>query len=273
MAKKDIKGNPKKGLVAQVQPKGASNQPSSQNAAFPKDFEMREYGPLILVHFSSPKAQHQALARVETFYESGSDASNYISLQNPKTKLMCRNYEAFNMPILAIKEWLQAMKISEKALSRSQHNADPYSFPGWWRSFTNLQESNLLDQLWRCGCLKALKDGENPVYLISFINKSAVHHDLLHALYFLHPGYQDMVRKQWLALSKPCRLVITHELLMRGYGEHVWIDEFQAYVSEDQGCFGKKVTEECHQVRLELRAAQSLAWEELDLNVASIFQM
>lgn len=80
-------------------------------------------------------------------------------------------------------------------------------------------------------------------------------------------NYRHKVQQLWMGLSKKRRLVVSHNLLMRGYGEHVWVDEFQAYVSEDGGEFGNKTKQECDEAGVELRAAKSSTWEEMDLNV------
>lgn len=272
MAKKCINSKLEKGLGVSAQLKGATEQTGNQNGSDTPNFIVQRHGPLILIQFTGLKEQHQALARMEAFYESRSDASNYVSLHDPKIKLLCKNYQAFNIPVLAIKDWLKAMATSEKALSQNQYTLDPYGYQGWWCSFTNPQKSHPLDQLWQYGCLKAFTNGKAPSYLISVTKKSAFQHELTHALCFLHPGYRDKVQQLWVALSKTCQLGITRDLSMRGYGEHVWIDEFQAYISEDEGGFGKKVMAECHEAGVLLKAAQSLAWKDLDLNASTFFQ-
>lgn len=57
---------------------------------------------------------------------------------------------------------------------------------------------------------------------------------------------------------------------MRGYGQQVWVDEFQAYVSENTGEFGKKFRAECEEVGIVLTQAQAQAWKELNLNIAQL---
>lgn len=270
MAKNSSNSTSKRKHGTNTQPKDPLKQSRGQSDSNTVEFVTQRQGPLILLHFTTLEAQHQTLARVESFYESASHTRKYITLQDPMTKFLCRNYQAFNLPIIAMNEWLQAMQNSEKALSSGQGSKDPYSLQGWWRSFTNTQESCLLDQLWQIGCLGVLKAGETPSYLISVTNKSATQHELLHALFFLHSGYRDKVNKLWEGLSKKCRLVISHDFLMRGYGEHVWVDEFQAYVSEAGGKFGKKTKQECIEAGVELRAAQILAWQELVLDHGAI---
>lgn len=246
------------------------NRGHSQNDSISVDFHAQRHGPLIFLHFKTSQTQHHALARMEAFYESSSGAKTYISLQDPKTKLLCRNYEAFNMPILAIQEWLKAMQISEKVFNTTtQGNDNSCSIPGWWDPFTNPQESLLLDHLWSLGLLKTPKGHAASTYLISVTDKSAIRHELLHALFFLHSGYREKVQKVWEGLSSKCRLVVSNDLLMRNYGEQVWVDEFQAYVSENAGEFGKKLKTECEEAGMVFREAQDEAWKELHLNVSN----
>lgn len=243
-------------------------QNRTQDDSAPADFQVQRHGPLILLHFTAPKIQHQAMARMEAFYESKSEAEKYISLQDPKTQLLCRNYQAFNLPLCAIREWLHAMQTSEGISSSRQGNANPFCTARWWCPFTNSQECQLLTQLCRLGLFNAPKGWDASRYLISITNKSAIHHELLHALFFLHPGYREKAQGLWEGLSNRCRIVVTNDLLMRGYGEQVWVDEFQAYVSENAGEFGKKVRAECNEAGMVLRDAQAQAWKELNLDIA-----
>lgn len=185
------------GNHSQVHPKNSLKQKKGQNESVAVDFHIKKHGPLVLLHYKSPLTQHQALARMETFYESKSEANTYISLQDPKTKFICRNYQAFNMPVSVIQEWLWAMQSSEKAFSSMKGDGNPCSISGWWRSFTNSQESLLLNGLWSLGLLKAPKGHDASSYLISVTDKSAIHHELLHALFFLHSGYRDKVQGVW----------------------------------------------------------------------------
>lgn len=257
-----------KGKFSLRRPTTSLKQNRGQDESMPVTFQVQKHGPLILLHFTNPKTQHQALARMEAFYESKSEAKNYISLHDPKTEHLCRNYEAFNMPVCAIQEWLQAMKIAEHVSSSTQDTAKQFSTSGWWRPFTSSQESLLLTQLWTLGLFNMPKGCVASSYLISVTNKSAIHHELLHALFFFHPGYRDKVEGIWRGLSRKCRMRVSNDLSMRDYGEQVWVDEFQAYVSENAGEFGGKVSAECNGAGIVLREAQAQAWEELNVNIS-----
>lgn len=65
-------------------------------------------------------------------------------------------------------------------------------------------------------------------------------------------------------------MVISNDLLMRDYEDRVWVDEFQAYVTENSGEFGKKVRTECEEAAIVLREAQTQAWKDLNLDIAQI---
>lgn len=223
------------------------------------EFNVQIQGPLIIFTFYSPKAQHQALARLETFYESESEATNYINLDEAKTKRLCPNYQAFNLPTIAVHDWLLAMLDSEITA--------PKSVGRRWRPFTNSSESCLLDHLGQVGCLEKPQLGEAPSYLISVSDKSSVPHEASHALYFLHSGYRKKAQQAWDGLSGKCRSIVQQDMMLRGYGSHVWVDEFQAYVSKNDSEFGKKTKDECMRAKKMLVAAQALAWQDLGLDV------
>lgn len=263
MAKKCVKK--KNGTWKEAPSKTPSEESIGQDESKP-DFLTQHHGPLILLKFTTPKAQHQALARMESFYESNNNARTYINLQEAATKSLCRNYEAFNLPVSAVREWLQAMRESENTLQETSGN-NPQ---GWWRSYTTPQEACLLQHLSQVGCFKNSVTGEIPQYLISVTGASAIPHEVLHALYFLHPGYKEKSQQVWAGLSQKCQTVISKTFTLRGYGEHVWVDEFQAYVSEDDGEFGNKTRKECAEAQTHLIKAQATAWRELDMNIGAL---
>ncbi|KAF3767135.1 hypothetical protein M406DRAFT_328235 [Cryphonectria parasitica EP155] len=237
------------------------------------DFRAQQLGPLIILRFHSPKAQHQALARLEAFYESKDAVGTYISLANPQTRRLCPNYKAFNLPTSAIYDWLVAMRTAELGASQSIAGKFEAAFQGWWGPFVNTEESRLLAHLAQAGCFGRLSArGEVPSYLISVSEQSAILHEALHALYFLHSDYRDRAQEVWDRLSKRCQLTIQQGMVLRGYGSHVWVDEFQAYVSENVGEFGNKTKEECTEVKKLLLSAQEVAWKELGMNISAIHQ-
>lgn len=265
MAKKGVKK--KNGTCKEAPSKTLPEESKAQDGSKP-DFLTQHQGPLILLKFTTPKAQHQALARMESFYESNKESRTYINLQDTATKSLCRNYQAFNLPVSAICEWLQAMRISESPLQETSGNIPQ----GWWRSFTTPQEACVLRHLSQVGCFKSPTSGEAPSYLISVTEASAIPHEALHALYFLHPGYKEKAQQVWMGLSQKCQAVISQDFTLRGYGEHVWVDEFQAYVSEDHGEFGNKARQECSDAKGSLIKAQGAAWKELDMNIGAFLK-
>lgn len=255
---------------------GALTEGRGQKDAQPA-FTFQQQGHLILFKFKTPDAQYQALARMESFYESNEVAGTYITLEEGATRGLCRGYKAFNVPVSAIREWLQEMQASGNMLQDVSNNN---TSQGWWRSFTSPQEAQVLDHLSRAGCFKSPAAGAAPRYLISVSTNSIaqlgllLHHELSHALYFLHTGYRETVQLAWNGLSKKSRSVISQDLAMREYAVHVWVDEFQAYVSEEGGEseFGNIAKLECGEVKAVLAKAQCSAWKELNLDVNVFFQ-
>lgn len=265
MAKKCAKK--KDGIGKETRSKKSQGESRGQDGSKP-DFLTQHQGPLILLKFATLKAQHQTLARMESFYESNKDARTYINLKEAATKGLCQNYQAFNLPVIAIWDWLQAMRASENTLQETSSNA-PH---GWWHSFASPHEALLLEHLSQVGCFKSPATGKVPSYLISVTEASAIPHEALHALYFLHSGYKETAQQVWKGLSPKCQAVISHDFTLRGYGEHVWVDEFQAYVSEDDGEFGNKSRQECNEAKGVLIKAQGVAWKELDMHIGTLLK-
>lgn len=188
-----------------------------------RHFTGRRSGPLIVVQYTSSIIQHQALARMETFYESKTDSQTYLSLQAVEMKQLCRNYQAFNLPISTVHSWLHAMQNAGRP-SRDTKTASQGNPQGWWRSFTNSHESHLLDYLNQVGCFKSLDFSEAPIYLISVSESGSIHHEALHALFFLHSEYRSEVQRVWDEFSEKCQSTVQRDLTLRGYGKQVWVD-------------------------------------------------
>lgn len=255
-------------------------------------FTSTSNGPLLTLLFRSARAQHDALARVESYYESeasssgGGDKKRYLTLEEARQAKLCRNYEAFNLPVDVVRTWLAEMRTVER---QQQLTSDIDADDGqWWRHFCNPAESALLSHLASLGCLQ--DDGEEekkegggggggggggegqrqaPTYLISALASQAtasLAHESLHALYFLHPTYRNEVGRLYdEEIPRKMQSIIEHDLSMRGYDRRVWLDEFQAYVSNDAGEFGAKPKEACAEVRSRLRQIQRLCWPEAGL--------
>ncbi|PWN88190.1 hypothetical protein FA10DRAFT_243569 [Acaromyces ingoldii] len=246
-------------------------------------FTSTSNGPLLTLLFRSARAQHEALARVESYYESavssteGGDKKRYLTLEEARQAKLCRNYEAFNLPVDVVRTWLAEMRTVERQQQQQQqqqqHSSDIEADDReWWRHFCNPAESALLSHLASLGCLQ--DDGEEekkeaPTYLISALASQAtasLAHESLHALYFLHPTYRNEVGRLYdEEIPRKMQSIIEHDLSMRGYDRRVWLDEFQAYVSNDAGEFGAKPKEACAEVRSRLREIQRLCWHEAGL--------
>lgn len=249
-------------------------------------------GPLLTLLFDSARAQHDALARVESYYES--PEARYRTLEEARTMKLCKNYEAFNLPIDVMRQWLAEMQSSEQPLSEARTPAvegkDGHStereVDQWWLPFCNRAEIQLLSQLDALGCLQPLAKGheepeqgtrlnsaghQGPTYLISALNSqstASLAHESLHALYFLHEAYRERVSQLYEQdIPRKMQSIIEHDLSMRGYDRRVWLDEFQAYVSNDAGEFGAKPREACTEVRKQLRELQKQCWAETGLHV------
>ena len=67
-------------------------------------------------------------------------------------------------------------------------------------------------------------------YIIGYIkgDKSTLIHEISHATYFMHSNYRNFVSECYSNLSAQVLQYINKELLIRGYKEDVYQDEFQA---------------------------------------------
>lgn len=230
--------------------------------------------PLLTLLFVSAQAQHAALSRIEAFYESHSGEKRYLTLDEAKQGRLCQHYEAFNFPLSTVVDWLRCMKQRHAPDDdrRDTQDSDSQAAP-WWKVFCNIHEVHLLEHLATLGVLledEASLDGiamDVPVYLISTLEtkQAALQHERLHFLYYVSPRYGAQVQEEYQKLSAKTRKIIENDLTMRKYSPTVWLDEFQAYVSEDAGEFGKSIQEECRQVQSNLKALQRQLWKDLNV--------
>lgn len=231
--------------------------------------------PVLMLLFPTAALQHAALARIEAFYESDSNAKRYLSLQEAADERICRNYQGFNFPLRqGVHEWLDAM------FEATNSNADSAK---WWTPHCSAEENELLDVLISLGAISPYEgassrnDGESGSvsYVISCIASQAystLPHELLHALYFLSPPYRAFVKSQWDSLSAANKKVIETDLGLRKYSSSVFQDEFQAYLGEGLGTekeFGNKPALECKEIAQQLRKQATKEWKKLGLNLES----
>ncbi|EST07719.1 DFDF domain protein [Kalmanozyma brasiliensis GHG001] len=228
--------------------------------------------PILTLLFPTAALQHSALARMEAFYESSSTSKAYLSLQQAADERICRNYQGFNLPLSAVREWLEAMH-------ESTSSSD---LPRWWAEHCSGEENDLLDLLVTHnaiavneGAVSRSGEGGEVSYLISCVASQAhstLPHELLHALYFLSPTYRSEVDTQYDSLSPQNRKVIETDLGLRKYAPEVWRDEFQAYLAEGLGSekeFGNKPAAECKVIAEQLRAQVKGEWSRLGLDVGA----
>jgi hypothetical protein len=231
--------------------------------------------------FETKTAQHAALSRIEAYYESSQDTRNYLTLDQARLARQCQNYEAFNFPIDVVKRWLAGMEEvhcpdGKPASQEGDEDRDLLRSPSrethWWYPFCNDQERCLLSYLNRLGILDDVSTSEKvnkaPVYLISTLQdqQSSLRHERLHFLYFFSEEYRTQVKLVYETLSSRALRIIQQDLTMRKYSPDVWVDEFQAYISEDAGEFGSSVKAECQGISQTLRQYQTRLWNEINSN-------
>ncbi|CAO1626424.1 unnamed protein product [Jaminaea pallidilutea] len=139
--------------------------------------------PLATLTFASKALQHQAMARMEAFYESnalqsGDEISNapknaaapspssmqipnaaqrrYLTLEEASKARLCAHYQAFNLPVESAKEWLLAMRAREGVTweqTTKSGDGDAHNAAGQGRKVVNAEEEKVLRMLADCGAL------------------------------------------------------------------------------------------------------------------------
>ncbi|KAJ3093122.1 hypothetical protein HK102_007961 [Quaeritorhiza haematococci] len=95
-----------------------------------------------------------------------------------------------------------------------------------------------------------------PSYIIASLSTDTdtLLHEWAHAIYHLSEHYRLKCHDLWSTMVSPSsRAVLEKELELRGYRADVLVDEFQAYVVEEPGCFGRKMKGELVPVHRALR--------------------
>ncbi|CEH17188.1 hypothetical protein CBOM_03251 [Ceraceosorus bombacis] len=240
-------------------------------------FALRGHGtPLLTLVFQDASHQRAALARMEAFYEgAGAPKGVYLDLEEASNARLCRNYQAFNLPLDSVRQWLAAMR-RHHGECEAQH-ADPSetsegassstSEMSWWESHCNPTECAVLRQL---HSLEALAEQSNSPfrYLVSVLQQfaaSSLTHEQNHALFHLVPSFASAAQRAWDDLPRKAKSIIQHDLQLRGYAESVWVDEFQAYVAEDPSEFGNVAAEACAEARDRLQQERKQGWQALGL--------
>lgn len=247
-------------------------------------FEAQLSPPLVTLLFSSKAKQHRALARIEAFYESAQSSRSYLALQEAKQAKLCQHYEAFNFPLSVVREWMEEMRSREMKGQIQQEDSDAdkagQAQAQWWSSFVNTEETDLLALLHEQGALPASQPSPSPAplsYLISTLltqSTTSLPHERLHALYHLSAPYRSAVSSAYANLSRRTRKAMETDLgMMRGYGEKVWEDEWQAYVVHGEEEIGGGVAKgENGEARVRLReVAMREAREWLGVTVGALW--
>lgn len=230
-------------------------------------FWAHAHGPLVTLVFGSPAAQHAALARVESFYESVNHAGTYLTWDEARRARLCQGYEAYNLPLTSVREWLGAMRA---AVGKEEATDDSEEEVPWWHAHCSPEEQDLLAYLAEQGVL-APKAG--AAYLISALAKradEALDHERLHALYYLSPSYRALLDELWTSMPRAIVSAIQYDLQMRGYKEDVWRDELGAYLGvrgphtrRNDPCqeFGNKSAAICAELRRTLLERIPTCWQ------------
>lgn len=234
----------------------------------PSFVSLERTSPLLTLLFESKSAQHAALSRIEAFYESSLESQRYLTLEEAKQERLCQHYEAFNFPIDIVEKWLQCMQKRHGSPPTNEDQERPIA--PWWKDYCNAHEYHLLHYLMQLGLFQEdtqKAEGGSPIYLVSTLStkQGALQHERLHFLYYISAEYRDKVLIEYQSLSLKTRKIIETDLAMRKYSPAVYVDEFQAYISEDAGEFGKSIYQECLEIQLILKPLQRRLWKGLNL--------
>jgi hypothetical protein len=235
---------------------------------------------LLTLLFDTKEAQHSALSRIEAFYESSQNSQRYLTLAEAKEHRQCEHYEAYNFPLVIVRTWLNSMEkvhypdgrpSSGRVKDDEEDEDENVEKTQWWKAHCSVQEIHLLafldslDLLEEPNSIDPTSTSTSPVYLISTLSskQASLRHERLHFLYYISPTYRKKVEEEFESLSSKARKIVERDLTMRKYSPQVWIDEFQAYVSEDAGEFGNSVKQECQDISQSLQMYQREIWKGL----------
>ncbi|CAO1621753.1 unnamed protein product [Parajaminaea phylloscopi] len=138
-----------KAAAASIGARDDAEETALRNGPQSAQFQVEVQSPLVTLLYHSASAQHRALSRMEAFYEGASSSHRYLTLAEAASERLCRNYEAFNLPVSSLQEWLQAMA------ARHEQDGDGVKS---WRDCVNAEERHLLDELIEVGVLATLGD-------------------------------------------------------------------------------------------------------------------
>ena len=228
-------------------------------------------GPILTFVFRDVASQYEALARVETFYESEKHAGRYLSWDEARRERVCKGYQAFNLPLASVAAWLLAMRTCVPC--EESDNEKPF-----WYAHCSEQERDVLHRLKEHGVLDedgTLLSTTPCTYLISATathTEISLAHERLHALYFLSPSYRALLTSLWDTMPRAIASAIECDLEMRGYKPSVWQDEMGAYLGvrttakgrRHDPCheFGNKCAATCAEIRVLLLQRIPLCWQE-----------
>jgi hypothetical protein len=126
----------------------------------------------------------------------------------------------------------------------------PYAvYKEWVSSVTFVAEEEELH------AVLTLESMQECSYLIACLekDKSTILHEWAHAHYYFNSTYRELIATEWNNLDPLLQKVIMKELELRNYHPDVFLDEFQAYVRENPGDFGKKYTQMLQPLHLKLK--------------------
>ncbi|KAL4400053.1 enhancer of mRNA decapping [Malassezia pachydermatis] len=238
----------------------------------PALFWGQAHGPVLTLVFGAAAVQYAALARIECFYESEKYAGTYLTWDAARQARVCKDYEAFNLPLAYVAQWLQALRLA------TEPRSDPDPLLPWWHTHCSEEENALLADLLERGILQdngELHPSTPATYLISALASKAevsLAHERLHALYYLSPRYRAIVQDQWEAMPRAIASAVQYDLQMRGYKASVWQDELGAYLGvripttsrrdDPSNEFGNKSASTCADIRRVLLQQIPQCWRD-----------
>ncbi|WFD29335.1 enhancer of mRNA decapping [Malassezia sp. CBS 17886] len=239
------------------------------------------HGPLLTLLFGDTRTQHAALARMECFYESEEYAGQYLTLAAARDARVCRGYEAYNMPVSAIAEWLDAMRAAQQTDAGDVRSVSATAAPSWAPT-CSAEEGAVLAELEAHGAVLSRETSLEaappappgaPTYLIAAavaLGDRTLAHERLHALYHFSPTYRALLAAQWATMPRAVEAAVQYDLKMRGYRESVWQDELGAYLGvrvsptsrrdDPANEFGAKSADACRAIRHVLLAEIPHCW-------------
>ena len=113
----------------------------------PPCFTYQQEGNVLTYVFRKADDLRAALRRVAGFYEDKQFRQQYLPLDSPHTKDLCRYYEGFNFPLLNVLAWLDALQAFHQPPNDATAPEETEEMACGWQAHCVPQETAWLEHM------------------------------------------------------------------------------------------------------------------------------